>query len=227
MDIHVYRQKRLSEDEVCHETNTTVVKVLRCPENEAILNERSKKKMCKKYPKCHGEPLVYHCVRSKDNFVEVCAPRRQIVGSCCAVFDVGIGLVIEDYKRPCNECPFKYQSDGCLKYSTCLSNFSQLIDREFRTTTPSDDAGCTQNSNKCTGTSRQNELMIVLTAAALAVTLISCFALIFRNRHHCKDLNKKRKENDSAKWASSEKEKNTETKNEPFLVNGNCNYEPT
>lgn len=225
MDIHVYRQKRLSEDKVCHETNTTVAKVLSCPENETILNERSEKKMCKKYPKCHGEPLVYHCVRSKGNFVEVCAPRRQIVGSCCAVFDVGIGLVIEDYKRPCEECPFKYQSDGCLKYSTCLSNFSQLIDREFRTTTPSDDAGCTQNSNKCTGTSRQN--VLIAAAAAVPVALISCFALIFCNRHHCKDLINKRKEHDSEKWSSPEKEKNTGTKNEPLLVNGNCIYEPT
>lgn len=34
--------------------------------------------------------------------------------------------------------------------------------------------------------SRQNILMIVLTTAAVAVTLISCFAIIFRNRHHSK-----------------------------------------
>lgn len=36
--------------------------------------------MCESYPKCLGEPLVYHCVRSTESLVEVCAPNGPIVG---------------------------------------------------------------------------------------------------------------------------------------------------
>lgn len=40
-------------------------------------------------------------------------------GSYCAVFDNGIGRVIEDFSRPCSECPFKYPSAdamNCISY---------------------------------------------------------------------------------------------------------------
>lgn len=70
----------MSQEQVCHGTNTTLGVVERCPENETMVQESSKKKMCEKYPKCLGEPLVYHCVRTKDNLVEVCAPSDPIVG---------------------------------------------------------------------------------------------------------------------------------------------------
>lgn len=39
-------------------------------------------------------------------------------GSYCPVFDNGIGRVIEDFSRPCSECPFKYQSADALKCIT-------------------------------------------------------------------------------------------------------------
>lgn len=35
-------------------------------------------------------------------------------GSCCSVFDMGIGRVVEDYTSPCAECPFVYQSNDFL-----------------------------------------------------------------------------------------------------------------
>lgn len=31
-----------------------------------------------------------------------------IIGSCCVVFDRGVGWVVEDYSSICIECLFKY-----------------------------------------------------------------------------------------------------------------------
>lgn len=35
-------------------------------------------------------------------------------GKCCALYDDGLGRVVEDYSRPCSECSFRYQSDDIL-----------------------------------------------------------------------------------------------------------------
>lgn len=79
---------QLSQEEVCHEANATLVTVQSCPENDIIYQERSKRKMCESYPKCLGEPLVYHCVKAKESLVEVCAPNGPIVGlSACLSID--------------------------------------------------------------------------------------------------------------------------------------------
>lgn len=85
---------QLSQEEVCHEANATLVIVQSCcPDNDIIYQERSKRKMCETYPKCLGEPLVYHCVRSKGSLVEVCAPNGPIVGlSACLSICLSIDL---------------------------------------------------------------------------------------------------------------------------------------
>lgn len=192
--MDMYRQKRFSNEQICHGTNSTVVKVQICPENTTIFKKLSEKKMCDTYPKCLGEPLVYHCVRYNGYFVEVCAPNRLIVGSCCPVFDKGIGLVIEDYKRPCPECPFKYQSANGLQYPTCFLNFTQSTNRKSRTTTPSDDADCTHKSNNCTESSNlqiNSRFVIAIAAVVVAMFLLCCLAVILCKRHHFKDLIKK------------------------------------
>ena len=49
------------------------------------------------------------------------------IGHCCAMFDIGIGRVIEDYSRPCSECPFIYKSTMsflCMKNSFSLPSFT-------------------------------------------------------------------------------------------------------
>ena len=55
--------------------------VTHCPHNNDTLQERSWKKMCHTFPKCKGETLVYHCVKYKNNLVEVCAPKGLITGN--------------------------------------------------------------------------------------------------------------------------------------------------
>lgn len=49
-----------------------------CPKNDSLFQERSRRKNCKTLPQCTGEPLVYHCVRFREELVEVCAPRGLI-----------------------------------------------------------------------------------------------------------------------------------------------------
>lgn len=39
----------------------------------------------------------------------------NISGFCCALYDEGLGRVVEDYFHPCSDCPFVYQSDDASK----------------------------------------------------------------------------------------------------------------
>lgn len=66
----------LKEDK-CNLTTPHEVNV--CPENDAELRERSNMMKCVGYPECHGEKLVYHCVKSKTVLVEVCVPKLRII----------------------------------------------------------------------------------------------------------------------------------------------------
>lgn len=118
MAKNIDRFKRFTKKDVCNGTVFSFVEM--CPESEKDYQERSEKISCESYPPCLGKPLVYHCVRLEVELVEVCAPRNQIIGRCCPVYDRRLGRVREDYNSPCSECPFKYQSDDTVKYVSCV-----------------------------------------------------------------------------------------------------------
>lgn len=107
---------QLLQEEVCHEANATLVIVPSCPENDIMYQKRSKRKMCESYPKCLGEPLVYHCVRSTESLVEVCAPNGPIVGlsACLSIYRSIIFLYQNTWLRnfwcfvDCNKIKFSY-----------------------------------------------------------------------------------------------------------------------
>lgn len=98
----------------------TLKKVKACPENYLNFQDRNKTMYCDSYPQCNGHELFYHCVKFEDGLAEVCAPRSVITGRCCALYDEGLGRVIEDYSRPCSDCPFQYSSDAFVKDSSCV-----------------------------------------------------------------------------------------------------------
>lgn len=125
IDMDNNRQKRFTEEDICFETNNTLEFVNQCPDSDVLFQERSRRKNCKSYPQCTGEPLVYHCVRFREELVEVCAPRGLITGFCCALFDEGVGRVVEDYFHLCSDCPFVYQSDYASKYSNCVGSIKE------------------------------------------------------------------------------------------------------
>lgn len=114
------RQKRYTEDDICHESQTTVKKVDVCPENNETLNKRSIERDCSRYQPCAGQQLVYHCVMNGGGLVEVCAPRSLITGRICPYYEKGLGRVIESPRKRCTMCPFQYQSDEYLKNSECV-----------------------------------------------------------------------------------------------------------
>lgn len=120
MSLGKHRAKRFTQTDVCYETSKSLNMVDQCPTNATIFKERSEKKTCNLYPSCSGIPLVYHCVSYKDGLAEVCAPRDQITGFCCALYDEGVGRVVEDYNRPCTNCSFRYPSDNIVKYPQCI-----------------------------------------------------------------------------------------------------------
>lgn len=120
---HMNRPERFTQKDECKDSRPK--KVGNCPQSEADIQERARMMKCDSYLKCHGEELVYHCVRFKTNLVEVCAPNLRIVcvyesGGCCAVFEEGLGRVIVDTNNHCQDCPWNYYSNETSKYSTCV-----------------------------------------------------------------------------------------------------------
>lgn len=227
--IDMVRQKRFLKEQVCHGTNTTLRLVERCPENYTMFQESSKKKMCEQYPKCLGKPLVYHCVRTKDNLVEVCAPSDPIVGSCCSVFDMGIGRVVEDYTSPSAECPFVYQSNDFLNCSTCVKPKKKTYSTELNfngTTTFSISAGC--KPEDCSENASHIRLNIIV-LSAVAVVTVCVIAILYRYRLHIKGILKKTKENrkGSGKCSSYADNNHKGVHMEPFIVNEVSNTDPT
>lgn len=215
--VDMVRQKRFSEEQVCHGTNTTLSIVESCPNNYTMFQESSKKKMCEKYPKCLGEPLVYHCVRTKDNLVEVCAPSDPIVGSCCSVFDMGIGRVVEDYTSPCAECPFVYQSNDFLNCSTCVKPKKKTYSTELNF-----------NGTDCSENASHIRLRLIV-LPAVAVVVVCVIAILYRYRVHIKGFLKKKKENrmGSEKRFSYEDINHKGVHMDLFIVNGVSNTDRT
>lgn len=118
--FNIVLHKRYTKEEICSGTMGTLKKVNSCPENYPTFLDRNKTMDCSSYPQCKGQGLFYHCVKFENGLAEVCAPRSVITGECCALYDEGIGRVIEDYSRPCPDCPFQYSSDAFLKNSPCV-----------------------------------------------------------------------------------------------------------
>lgn len=128
-------QKRYTEKDICHESEKTLVKVYACPTNSTMFTERSHKKNCDIFPKCMRQQLVYHCVKFEEQFVEVCALISYIRGYCCALYDKGLGRVIEDFNRRCPECDVQYLSNNYEQAAICegtSSNGNEKLKRKKR-----------------------------------------------------------------------------------------------
>nr|XP_022338514.1 uncharacterized protein LOC111134035 [Crassostrea virginica] len=125
-------EKRYSTEDICPISENNLANVTSCPTNNVHFKERSERKDCAKYKFCRGEPLVYHCLTYKERLVEVCAPMETITGSCCVEFIKEIGRVVEDYSKPCDDCPFHYQSDMSWMYSGCTQCYNHQSGRHKR-----------------------------------------------------------------------------------------------
>ena len=72
----IYLQK-----DVCPSAQYTINIVESCRNNNETHQEISRKKMCHNLPKCNGETLVYHCVKHRKSWIQVCAPEGYITGN--------------------------------------------------------------------------------------------------------------------------------------------------
>lgn len=207
-----YRNKRFTKVDMCHETSKTLKMVGQCPINATIFQERSLQKMCHLYPSCSGMPLVYHCVNYKDGLAEVCAPRDQITGFCCALYDEGVGRVVEDYNRPCSNCSFRYSSDNIVKYPQCVTKTepqdskNDTVTRNADLDTDSTGSPCnigirrSKRRSRCSGggdddsvTVDENGSTIYAYIIVPAVIVIVCFIVTVAN---CKRFKQSKESND-------------------------------
>nr|XP_022289117.1 uncharacterized protein LOC111101102 isoform X2 [Crassostrea virginica] len=143
----IHKEKRSYE--VCNNTYDTIeTKVTECPNGREEQLDRSRKKPCN--ITCHGQPCVYHCVKSVKGIVEVCAPVEKLIGHHCPIYDEGIGRIREDFLTVCTECSFVSYSNDPLN-SECMistvSNCTQDNRRSKRT------ANCRESSPTTTESS--------------------------------------------------------------------------
>lgn len=183
-----FRQRRFTNADICNTAKKTLNTITTC--SSSITS--SKTTMCSNQPSCNGEPLVYHCVRYKLGFAEVCAPRYNITGYCCTMFDEGVGRVVEDFSRPCSDCSFKYPSDESVKYEQCskpTGKSSEEVPYESEsesTRTPCSkemrrsrrDTGCKDdNGESKTGSGKKKENDSAIFAYTIAPSLVGLFVV--------------------------------------------------
>lgn len=159
--------KGYTQAQVCNGTKVTIQNVNTCRMNSSHYGKRSQEKMCINFSPCQGEHLVYHCVKYKDKFVEVCAPRGLIIGQCCAQYDAGIGRIVEDFDRPSQKLPFEYQSDSFLESSKC----AETLKTNSSSVATGNSSQLPQNNDKEHNLDTIFAIMVVV--VALLVTVVS------------------------------------------------------
>nr|XP_022287500.1 uncharacterized protein LOC111100152 isoform X2 [Crassostrea virginica] len=75
--------RQYSRRDICLTAQETLNIVDSCPNDNKTHQERSLKKMCHILPRCKEETLVYHCVKYKERWIEVCAPEGIIIDQTC------------------------------------------------------------------------------------------------------------------------------------------------
>lgn len=90
------------QEDICHHTEETLRDVKICPQSDTIWRQQMQIKNCSSHPTCKGEPLVYHCVKWNDTFIEVCAPSAEITGNTISLYMRPIKPQILIPVLPCN-----------------------------------------------------------------------------------------------------------------------------
>nr|XP_022290024.1 uncharacterized protein LOC111101727 [Crassostrea virginica]XP_022290025.1 uncharacterized protein LOC111101727 [Crassostrea virginica] len=121
--------------EGCNDSTATVEVVSHCPTTFEEQVEAAVRKSCSKYShKCSS--FVYHCVINvwENETLEVCAPRKIIVGKVCAEFNDGGKSIQRHIRRKCKTCPKVYPSNESYKYEECYSYVKRHVQRSQNST---------------------------------------------------------------------------------------------
>ncbi|XP_061168346.1 uncharacterized protein LOC133177305 [Saccostrea echinata] len=108
--------------DTCLETLPTIAYVPKCPSTKEDWLKRVEGKQCgaiKQLCTKSEDDFDYHCLINEwaNATLEVCAPVRQIIGSC-AEFNQG-RKSIQDSPIECKHCPQSYRSTEAYKFSEC------------------------------------------------------------------------------------------------------------
>lgn len=116
--------------EGCLESIPTITYVNRCPDDISEWIKSKSRKQCHLVTQnCTTlEGFEYHCLPDKfhERFMEVCAPRKNIVGGHCPFYDVEESSVELNLYQSCKEyttpCPDFYNSSVSYRYQECYTD---------------------------------------------------------------------------------------------------------
>lgn len=151
MDIYTYltvalllKQGCISALKYCPEAVASVKYVPFCPTSKKEQVIAAKRKNCDELAtgqNCSSiEEFVYHCTINsyRNATLEVCAPKRRILGHC-SEFNIVGGVIQDQHSAPCNKifpkCDGHYMSSDAYKYDDCYKLAQSARDLQTETTT--------------------------------------------------------------------------------------------
>lgn len=108
------------KEESCPLARDTAEIVSSCPRTNEEWEKAAARKNCENLTQpCPN--YIYHCVINAwmNATVEVCAPRKVIVGNVCAEFNFGGDTIQRNSKAHCKKCPNVYTSSIAFRYPEC------------------------------------------------------------------------------------------------------------
>lgn len=140
--IQGYMNETIYTYTYCKEAVQSVETVLSCPSSKEEWDKAASRKNCwgkaLKQNCTTPEKFVYHCVLNGygNATLEVCAPKRLILGHCTEFNEVG-GVIQDQLATPCSDvfpkCDSYYWSSEAFKYEDCY----KLVEvKKLKTTTP-------------------------------------------------------------------------------------------
>lgn len=151
MDIYTYltvalllEQGCITALKYCPEAVASVKYVPVCPTSKKELDIAAKRKNCDELAtgqNCSSiVEFVYHCTINsyRNATLEVCAPKRRILGHC-SEFNIVGGVIQDQHSAPCNKifpkCDGHYMSSDAYKYDDCYKLAQSARDLQTETTT--------------------------------------------------------------------------------------------
>lgn len=169
----------------CPEAVRSIQLVEKCPSSKKEWDDAANNKNCGKSAgrqNCTiGDDFLYHCVINAyiNETLEVCAPKRIILGSCTE-FNVAGGIIQAHEKVACKACPSYYHSTEAYKYPECY----QLVynargnHTTIRPTEPTPDNSTLRPTESTPDNSNNREAIIIGTVVSvIAVILFIAFLL--------------------------------------------------
>nr|XP_022290173.1 uncharacterized protein LOC111101846 [Crassostrea virginica] len=167
--------------EECNESTATVEVVSYCPKTLEEQVKAANRKSCSKFShKCSSFVYMYHCVMNvwENETLEVCAPRKIIVGHVCAEFNDGGKSIQRHIRTKCETCPAVYQSNDSYKYEECYNSIKLHVKRS-RNATPIQDTTIQLNTES--SLSSKSNLIIPGLLATVILLSTTCKLVTINN----------------------------------------------